>query len=195
MKVSKEQMAEHRERIILSASRGFRERGFEGVSVAELMQEAGLTHGGFYNHFDSKEELMSLAVERAFDETAVRWHGYIDRNPSRPIQAIVDGYLSGRHLEHPETGCVIAALGTEASRQTGPVKAMMTAGIERLLHILESKLPGRTAEQRRKKAVAIFSQMAGAMVLARSQSEASLARNVLRDSADSLAKTISRNTE
>jgi TetR/AcrR family transcriptional regulator, transcriptional repressor for nem operon len=193
VKVSKGQMAEHRERIIVSASRGFRERGFGGVSVAELMKEAGLTHGGFYNHFDSKEDLMSLAVERAFDETAARWRGYIDRNPSRPVQAIVDGYLSGRHLEHPETGCIVAALGTETSRQNTSVRAMMSAGIERLLSILESKLPGRTAEQRRKRAVAIFSQMAGAMVLARSQSDASLAKEVLRNSSDSLAKTLSKN--
>ena len=70
-------MAEHRERIIISASRKFREKGFDGVSVTDLMKEARLTHGGFYNHFDSKEELMSLAVERAFDETVARWNGFL----------------------------------------------------------------------------------------------------------------------
>lgn len=188
-------MAEHHERIIASASRCFRKRGFQDVSVAEIMKDAQLTHGGFYNHFGSKQELMLAAIERAFDETTARWQEYMDRSPSRPLEAIVDGYLSERHLKHPESGCIVAALGTEMYRQPSAVKSMITAGIERLLDILESKLPDRSAEQRRQKAVAIFSQMAGAMIVARSQREPSSARQVLSDCSDRLTRAIGNNKE
>lgn len=179
MKVSKEQMAEHRARIIEAASQRFREKGFGGVSVAELMKEAGLTHGGFYNHFESKEELMSLAVERAFGDIEARWNQAIEKNPAKPIRAVQRAYLSTYHLEHPGHGCVIAALGSETSRQAAPIKRSITTGIESLIGLLASIQPERSKAQRRKKAVACLAQMVGALVLARSSGNQALADEVL----------------
>lgn len=192
MKISKEQMAEHRDRIIAAAAVRFRADGFDGVTVAELMKGAGLTHGGFYNHFESKEELMALAVRRAFDETALRWKGLVKRNPSDPIGAILASYLSGHHLEHPESGCVVAALGTETARQSVRVKAAMANGIEQLLRILESSSKSGSIEQRRKKAITSLSEMVGAMMLARSQNDGLLARAVLHTASDSILKVSTR---
>lgn len=193
MKISKEQMAEHRESIIDSAARGFREKGFEGISVVDLMKEAGLTHGGFYNHFVSKDELICLAIARSFDQMTARWEGYIKRFKADPISAIIDGYLSERHLQHPETGCVVAALATETAKQAAPVKAAMASGIERLLHLLEQHVSGRTLAQRRARAVSMLSQMTGAMILARSQDNPSLAKEFLQVSSDSLTRKPAKN--
>ena len=180
MKISKVQMAEHRESIIDSAARGFREKGFEGISVVDLMKEAGLTHGGFYNHFASKDELICLAIARSFDQMIARWEGYIERFPKNPIGAIIDGYLSERHLQHPETGCVLAALATETAKHSASVQAAMASGIERLLHVLQQHVVGRTAAQRRSGAISMLSQRSGARILARSQDSSALAKEFLR---------------
>ena len=192
MKVSKEQMAEHRELILTTASRRFRDKGFDGVSVAGLMKEAGLTHGGFYNHFESKEHLIALATRRAFDDLMGRWAGLRERNPAKPSQAIIQTYLSYNHYRKPESGCVVAALGTETARQAGSVKTVMAGGIEDLLKILEDSSAGRSQKQRRKRAVTVLSQMIGAMVLARSNNNQSLAREILTTVSESLTNSPQR---
>jgi len=109
MKVSKEQMAENRERILDAAAARFRERGFDGIGVADLMKDAGLTHGGFYGHFASKEDLMAQAAARALANAGAGWQALADAAPDEALGRIVRSYLSAAHRDHPERGCAIAA--------------------------------------------------------------------------------------
>src|SRR6478735_6694723 len=113
MKVTREQMAVNRQHLLEIASRRFRERGFDGVSVAEVMQEAGLTHGGFYGHFASKEALAAEAATHALMQTVKRWKSTLENRGAEGLERIVDAYLSQRHIDFPGTGCAIASLGPE----------------------------------------------------------------------------------
>src|SRR5688500_1127123 len=100
MKVSKEQAAQHRERILEAAAQRFRERGFEGIGVADLMKEAGLTHGGFYGHFSSKEDLIAEASARALAQSLARWGKVADRASGDPLSALAGAYLATRHRDN-----------------------------------------------------------------------------------------------
>src|SRR5688572_26849623 len=111
MKVSREQAALNRERILEVAAQLFRERGFDGIGVADLMKEAGLTHGGFYGHFSSKEELIAEASARALTSTFALLSKQAERGAGDPLSAVADTYLSSRHRDDPGTGCLLAALG------------------------------------------------------------------------------------
>src|SRR5213593_477266 len=111
MKVSRERAAQNRERILDAAARLFRERGFEGIGVADLMKTAGLTHGGFYGHFSSKEDLMAQACARALARSLEAWSKRAERIPDDPLLSIAGGYLSSKHRDDPGAGCVLAALG------------------------------------------------------------------------------------
>src|SRR3954470_1120937 len=118
MKVSREQAAENRERIVQTAARLFRERGFDGIGVADLMNAAGLTHGGFYGQFESKEDLAAQACARALDESAGKWARATEGKPAREaLKAVADFYLTPRHAGDPGSGCAFVALGAEAARR------------------------------------------------------------------------------
>ena len=117
MRVSKEQAAANREQIVHQAARLFRERGFDGIGVAELMKNAGLTHGGFYGHFDSKEQLMAEACEYAIGVTGRRWRRLVSDSDGPSMDTLARRYLSKRHRDAPGDGCVLAALaGAEGGR-------------------------------------------------------------------------------
>ena len=179
MKVSREQMAINRERLLDIASRLFRERGFDGVSVAEVMQEAGLTHGGFYGHFASKEALAAEAATHALMQTANRWKATLENRGMEGLEPLLNAYLSQRHIDHPGAGCAIAALGPELSRQSEPVRAAFAAELENLIDALASFLPGADAAGRRTRALALMAQMVGAIVLARAFGRSVLAAEIL----------------
>lgn len=179
MKVSKQKMAEHREQIIAVATKRFREKGFDGIGVVDLMKEAGLTHGGFYGHFSSKEELIALASQRALRETAERWKKVIEEAPGSPVEALAKYYLSERHQSHPETGCIFAALGSELARQPRSVKERVMQEQLAIIDLLARVVPGKTAAARRKQAIIVLSGLVGAMVLARSMPDASLCKEIL----------------
>src|SRR3954453_6223646 len=104
MKVSREQAALNRERIVETAAQLFRERGFEGIGVADLMKEAGLTHGGFYGHFASKEDLMAEASARALTRSLALLNELAEGAPGDPVSAVADAYLSSRHRDNPGAG-------------------------------------------------------------------------------------------
>jgi TetR/AcrR family transcriptional repressor of nem operon len=167
MKVSREQMAASRERLLDIAARLFRERGFEGVSVAEVMQQAGLTHGGFYGHFASKEALAAEAATHALAQTSSRWKATLEDSGADGLTRIVDAYLSQRHRDHPGAGCAIAALGPELARQADPVRNAFASELENLIAVLAGFLPGADPAERRKRAQALMAQLVGAIVLAR----------------------------
>jgi len=113
MKVSREQAALNRERIVDVAARLFREKGYDGIGVADLMKNAGLTHGGFYGHFASKEDLMVEACQHALEKSLDGWRAKIASHPQRALPAIVDSYLSTRHRDQPGGGCPAAAMGVD----------------------------------------------------------------------------------
>lgn len=159
MKVSREQVAENRKRILDAAARLFRERGFETVTVAEVMSAAGLTHGGFYGHFDSKEALIEAAM--AHELSGQR--GRALENPSR----YADAYLSSKHRDNVGAGCPFAALGTEAARASKEVRHTLTQSLRRQIDAVSASSPGATPQERRSAAIASLSTMMGGMMLAR----------------------------
>lgn len=173
MRVSKEQMAESRSFILDAAKRLFRERGFDGVTVAEVMQAAGLTHGAFYGHFKSKEDLIAHALETAVDEIAE------SAASANSIEAYASRYLSKRHRENLAGGCVYAALSSEVARLSLECRQVLTDGLKAQLDALSAKAPGRTSEAKRQRAVTAWSAMVGALLLSRVVAEKSLSDEIL----------------
>ncbi|MCC4308088.1 TetR/AcrR family transcriptional regulator [Alcanivorax marinus] len=179
MRVSKEQAAANRERIVEQAARLFRERGFDGIGVAELMNNAGLTHGGFYGHFESKDQLMAEACEHAIGVTGKRWRKLLASDDGPSMDALAGRYLSRRHRDHPGDGCVLAALAGEATRQSPPVRGAFTRSVRRFIDLIDGALPGRRAALRRRKAVAATAAMVGGLILARAVDDDALSREIL----------------
>jgi TetR/AcrR family transcriptional repressor of nem operon len=180
MKVSKEQAAENRERILDVAAQLFRERGFDGIGVADLMKCAGLTHGGFYGHFKSKEDLMAQAASRAMDTTMTSWNDLVLGAGDHALEAFVDRYMSPEHRDNPGQGCAMATLGAQSAQQGAPVRQILTEGLKRLFEGLTRVVPGRTAAARREKAITTFASMVGAIVLARAANDDALSQEILQ---------------
>lgn len=189
MKVSRAEAAQNRERIIEVAARLFRERGFDGIGVAELMNFAGLTHGGFYGHFASKEDLMAQACARALEGSLDALHQVAERGGGNALSAVASAYLSPAHRDRPGEGCVLAALGAEAARHGSPVRGAFTQGVRSLADRLTRLLPGKSKRAKRERALAIFASMVGALVLARAVDDAELSEEVLQSVLASIAHT------
>jgi len=179
VKVSREQVAENRERILEAATQRFRERGFEGIGVADLMKEAGLTHGGFYGHFASKEDLIAQACARASDRSRARWARLSERAPDNPLAEIARVYLTPQHRDSPGAGCLIAALGPDVARQGPVVRDAVTAGVRAALDFLTRIVPGRSRAAKRRKAIASYASMVGGMVLARAVNDRVFSKEIL----------------
>lgn len=179
MKVTREQAQKNRERVVETAAGLFRERGFDGVGVAELMRSAGLTHGGFYGQFGSKEELAAEACQMAFARSVDRWQDAVDKHPEAGVHAIADHYLTRRHLDQPGNGCAAAALAADIARQGPQMQKVLAEGVEGLLGVLADALPERTEKARRQHALASFSAMVGAVVLARGVADPAFADEIL----------------
>jgi TetR/AcrR family transcriptional repressor of nem operon len=188
IRVTKEQSAATRERILDEAARLFRERGFDGIGVADLMKRVGLTHGGFYGHFASKEDLMAEACQRAVSTMLVDWHRITDKAAADPMTALTNFYLSIRHRDQAGTGCLMAAVGPEVSRQAAPVRRVVTDCLDSVLAFLARLSPGKSAAAKRKNAVANFASMVGALVVARAVNDPKLSKEVLQIVAESIAK-------
>ena len=186
MRVSREQAAEHRAQILKAAAALFREKGFDGIGVADIMKAAGLTHGGFYGHFASKDDLAAQASRIAGEQSARSWGRVVEGAGDHPLPALVEHYLSERHYDNLSTGCVFAALGADAARQPLAVRTAFAEGLEPLIDVLTKAVPGRTKAVRRRKALAIMSELVGAMVLARAVGDRTLAQEILAASAAEL---------
>ena len=180
MKVSRAEAAQNRERIIEVAAKLFRERGFDGIGVADLMKSAGLTHGGFYGHFASKEDLMAQACARALDESLHTLHEAAERSDKNALSAIASAYLSPAHRDLPGTGCAVAALGAEAARQGSPLRETFTQGVRATIDVLTGLVAGKSRRARRKRALATYASMIGALVVARAVDDAALSEEVLQ---------------
>lgn len=180
MKVSREEAAQNRERIIEAAARLFRERGFDGIGVAELMKSAGLTHGGFYGHFASKEDLMAQASARAVEGTLDAMRRMIESGHPNALSAIASAYLSTEHRDRTGEGCALAALGAEAARQGSPLRGAFTRGVRSMVDMLTRLLTDKTKRAKRERALTIYASMVGALVLARAVDDPELSKEVLR---------------
>jgi TetR/AcrR family transcriptional repressor of nem operon len=180
VKVSREQVAEHRTRILAAAARLFRLRGFEDVTVAEVMEEAGLTHGAFYGHFPSKEALIAEAVGQALPPPPDQ------ASPRRPAADYADGYLSVRHRDNRATSCLFSSLGTEAARGSADLRRRMTEAVRSRIDHLSVEADGGTPKEKRRAAIAAWSAMVGAMVLARLVDDEQLSKEILKQTRASL---------
>jgi len=182
-RVSKAEAEKNRAVIEQVSSRLFREQGFHGISVADLMGAAGLTHGGFYGHFESKDALAAIACTRAFEESEARWRKRVDDAPDKTsaLSALIDGYLSSRNRNAAGTGCPAAALANDVAREADdkPVRAAFHEGIEHLLEILADIQPGDNATENRNDAVAQLATLVGALVLSRATQGTPLSNEVL----------------
>jgi TetR/AcrR family transcriptional regulator, transcriptional repressor for nem operon len=192
MKVSRDEAAANRERIVEVASKLFRENGFDGVGVAGLMKEAGMTHGGFYGHFKSKGHLVEEACSRAIEHSWECWTKIADDARDDAFEALVKNYLAQKHLSSSGSGCLFAAVGGDVARRRKPVRRVFTDGFEKLIVILAKAAPGRTKAEKRKRAIAAFSEMVGAMVLARAVGEPTLATEILQVAMSDLTSKIAQ---
>jgi TetR/AcrR family transcriptional repressor of nem operon len=179
MRVSRIQAAENRQTVIDVASRLFRERGFDGIGLKDLMKGAGLTQGAFYKQFASKEDLAAQSSARALESAFSRWSAAMAANPKDPLGAVMAFYLSMEHREERMDGCPIVALGSDAARQGSDVKASFEAGIKAHLEILGRLIAEIDGKGPKGKAMAILSTMVGALTLSRAVNDPDLARAFL----------------
>jgi TetR/AcrR family transcriptional repressor of nem operon len=180
MKVSKEQVAEHRTRIMAAAAHLFRQRGFDDVTVAEVMKDAGLTHGAFYGHFPSKEVLIAEAIGQALPPAPDK------TKPRRPAADYADGYLSVRHRDNRATSCLFSSLGTEAARGSSDLRHRMTESVRARINHLSVEAEGDTPDEKRRAAISAWSAMVGAIVLARIVDDETLSTEILTETRASL---------
>jgi TetR/AcrR family transcriptional repressor of nem operon len=179
MKVTREVAAQNRERIVAAAAQLFRERGFAGIGVADLMREAGLTHGGFYGHFGSKEDLIAEASGRALTRSLELMSKAASNAPDDALAAIARVYLTTRHRDHPGGGCLIAALGPEVARQGGSaLRDTVTGYLRSAFELLARCVPGNP-KAKRQKAIATYATLVGALILARAVDDRALSKEIL----------------
>ena len=178
MKVSREQAQLNREKVVEAAARLFRERGIDGIGVAELMKSVGLTHGGFYGQFGSKEELVAEACAWAFERSAAKWQRTATAHPRDTAGAIADFYLAPEHRDRPGAGCAAAALAGDMAREGVHAKQAFTEGVRDLVDIMAAGEQG-SPKERQRRALATFSTMVGAIILARAVDDAELADEIL----------------
>ena len=186
MRVSRVQAAENRQAVIDVASRLFRERGFDGIGLKDLMQGAGLTQGAFYKQFASKEDLVAQASRRALESAFRRWSAAAEANPQDPLGAVIAFYLSMAHCAERMDGCPIVALGADAARQGADVKASFEAGISEQLETLSRWIGVADREESTGKAMAILSTMVGAVLLSRIVNDERLSKRFLQAAAESV---------
>jgi TetR/AcrR family transcriptional repressor of nem operon len=182
-RVSRAEAQSHRQQITEASARLFKERGINGVSVADLMGAAGLTHGGFYGHFPSKDALAGVAVAHAFAQSAERWRGRVADQPDAAAgrAAIVGKFLSAQSLREVGLGCPSVSLASDVAREpaAAPIRAAYCEGLEQLLQILAGVEDGPDAVARRRAALADYATMAGALMLARATGDTPLSAEFL----------------
>ncbi len=179
MRMSREAKAQHHNEIVKAAAKLLRENGIGGTSVSDLMQAAGLTHGGFYRHFDSKDALVSEASNAAFDQFLSGLAGASDKKEkANVVSKFIDKYLSRAHVANPGLGCPLATLGVEAGREDKAVRDVFAENAEWLFDEMAAGLSGSQVE-RREKAIRIVSTMMGGVILARAVGSRNLGNEIL----------------
>jgi TetR/AcrR family transcriptional repressor of nem operon len=185
MRYPASETAEKHETILKEAARLFRERGFGGAGVAEIMKAAGLTHGAFYAHFPSKDALEAAAVDRAFAQSDRRIYA-LTANARDPRRAFLDNYLSKAHRDHPESGCAIAALGPEIARDSA-AREPFTRWVKHMIEGMAGRFRWKRKGAARGNAIHVLSAAVGALVLARAVNDSGLSDEILESVRESLA--------
>lgn len=181
MRYGKDHKEETHKRVVEAAARRFRKDGIESTGVVDLMADAGLTHGGFYAHFSSKETLVKEALAAASMKSRTHLQGQIDEARAEgrdPLEAIVRSYLTATHRDRPDRGCSVAALGSEIARHPRKTREAFTEGLEKTMGIIASALP-ETVPNRQERAYAIFSTLIGALQLSRAISDSTMSQAVI----------------
>jgi TetR/AcrR family transcriptional regulator, transcriptional repressor for nem operon len=177
-RITQEQKRRNREKIVNAAGEGFRTRGIDGVGIEELMKNAGMTHGGFYNHFTSKEDLALEVLREGFTsslDAVAAMRATHPRSARAALNDIVDGYVTATHRDHPESGCVSASLVSDAGRHGAAAQAEYQRGLQGYFAAFTEMLVDRARQSgaeldpraAREHAIAMLSQMVGALVLSR----------------------------
>jgi TetR/AcrR family transcriptional repressor of nem operon len=186
MRYSREHKQETHDRIVKKASVRLREKGAHGIGVADLMKEAGLTHGGFYAHFDSREALVIEAFAYAMDRSMEHWRKISGEvSPEKRLALIAETYLSALHRDNPGHGCSIPALGAEIARESPKARKAFAGKLDEMIEVLADNIPNMPRKAARKQAVATLATMAGTMLLARIAGSSELSDEVLKVGRDS----------
>jgi TetR/AcrR family transcriptional repressor of nem operon len=182
MKVSKETSAKHRDELLKAASRLFRERGFDKVGIAEIAAAAGLTHGAFYTHFESKEALCAEVIPRASGRSGTALES------TASWRASIEAYLSPKHVRDRATGCPFAALGGDVPRESNTIKTAFSDALERSIDALAARLGHEGEARSREDAIQALATMVGALVLARTAATSQLRDEILGAARNKLLK-------
>jgi TetR/AcrR family transcriptional regulator, transcriptional repressor for nem operon len=168
MRYSKEHKQETHARIVKKASVRLREKGAHGIGVADLMKEAGLTHGGFYAHFDSREALVIEAFAYAMDRSNERWRKVAEQTPpEKRLATIVESYLTPVHRDDPGHGCAVPTLGAEIARESPKTRKAFAAKLEQMIDMMADQILDVPRKTARKQAMATLATMMGTLVLSR----------------------------
>ena len=189
---SRAEKAKTHKRIVAIASRKFREEGLAGVGIAELMKEAGLTVGGFYKHFDSRDDLVAEAVSSAFGGWKRRVDAAASGGPPVSLAKLIDSYLSAAHRDDPGTGCAFSALAPEIARSDKRTRAATSEQVENDIQLIAGLLPDEDKRTARSQAILTFSALVGAMSLARAVSDDTLSREILETVREHLKRFASK---
>jgi len=180
MRYSKEHKQETHARIVKKASVQLREKGAHGIGVADLMKEAGLTHGGFYAHFDSREALVIEAFGYAMDRATERWRTLAAETPvEKRLSTIVDSYVSTVHRDDPGRGCAVPTLGAEIARESAKTRKAFSGKLEQLIEVMAEQIPHVPRKVARKQAMGMMATMMGALVMSRVAGNGELSDEIL----------------
>ena len=171
------------ERIVEAAARAIRRSGYDGTSVADIMKDAGLTHGGFYAHFESREAMLAEAADRAGAEAVAASSGIAaSAPPEQALQRLLHAYLSKEHVKSMEMGCPVVALGSEMPRQAPEVRRAATRRIKEMIDVVARQSPDWGQPSAHEHALVTVATMVGALLLARAVDDPKLS-DTLRDAA------------
>ncbi|HCE5827413.1 TPA: TetR/AcrR family transcriptional regulator [Pseudomonas aeruginosa] len=176
------------ERIVEAAARAIRRSGYNGTGVADIMKSAGLTHGGFYAHFSSRDAMLAEAADRAGSEAVALANEVAGSVPQQmSLDRLVRSYLSQEHMDDIETGCPIAALGSEMPRQAPQVRHAATRRIKEMIDVVARQMRNQDSDDAHKEALVTLSTMVGALILARAIDDPGLSATLLDATAERLA--------
>ena len=187
MRYSKEHKFQTHARIVKRASIKLREKGAHGIGVADLMKDAGLTHGGFYAHFDSREALVIEAFTHAMDRSTERWRKLSNETPvEKRLSTVVNAYLAPTHRDDPGHGCAVPTLGAEIARESAKTRRVFSGRMEQMIDMLADQFHGVPRKKARKQATAALATMMGSLVMARVAGNSELSDEILKSGRDAV---------
>ena len=190
MGTSQAAKAASHDRILEIAAARIRRDGIDRLAVAEIMKEAGLTHGGFYRHFDSREHLVAEATQRALSQGSAWTIASAKLGGQRGYTGLVDGYLSTWHRDHPESGCGVAGIAADAARADGPERGSYTRQVKVCLAVLADLIGNPDGQAAEREAVLTLSALVGAISMARAVDDPNLSQQILTNAATALKERI-----